>query len=57
MRNSIRRSGDRHVLSLERDLDLDGALDRIHDAGELGEHTVAGGIDETPMMLLDERVD
>jgi hypothetical protein len=33
--------------------DLDGALDRIHDTGELGEHAVAGGIDEASVMLLD----
>jgi hypothetical protein len=32
-------------------------LDRIHDAGELGKHAVARGIDEAPVMLLDERVD
>src|SRR6266851_2032323 len=29
---------DIRVLSLERGLNLDGALDRIHDAGEFGEH-------------------
>jgi hypothetical protein len=33
------------------------ALDRIHDTGELGEHAVAGGIDESSVMLLDERID
>jgi len=32
-------------------------LDRIHDTGELGEHAVAGGIDESSVMLLDERID
>jgi len=35
------------VLSLERGLNLDGALDRIHDTRELGEHAVAGGTDES----------
>jgi hypothetical protein len=32
-------------------------LDRIDDAGELGEDAVAGGVDEASVMLLDERVD
>src|SRR6266851_703677 len=45
------------VLGLERGLDLDGALDGIHDAGELGEYAVAGGIDEASVMLLDQRID
>src|SRR6266852_1446279 len=45
------------VLGLERGLDLHGAFDRIHDAGELGKYAVAGGIDEASMMLLDERID
>src|SRR5712692_7575946 len=34
----------RSVLSLECGLDLDGALDRIHDARELGEYTITGGV-------------
>jgi len=29
------------IFRLERGLDLDGALDRIHDAGELGQFAVA----------------
>ncbi len=45
------------VFSLERGLDLDRALDRIHDAGELGEDTVTRGIDEASVMLLDQRID
>src|SRR5712692_8253324 len=47
---------DIRVLGVERGLNLDGALDRVHDAGELGEYAVAGGIDESPAMLLDEPV-
>jgi hypothetical protein len=58
MRNSIRRSGGKFAfLGLERGLDFDRALDRIDDAGELGEYTVARGVDEASVMLLDERVD
>jgi hypothetical protein len=38
-------------------LDLDGALDRIHDARELGQFSVARGIDDVPVTLLDERID
>jgi hypothetical protein len=37
--------------------DLDGALHRINDAGEFGEDTITGGIDEAPVMLLDARID
>jgi hypothetical protein len=48
---------DIRVLSLERGLDFDGALDRIHDAGEFCQHAVSRGINETSVMLLDERVD
>src|SRR6266851_4648445 len=48
---------DIRVLSLERGLDLDGALDCIHDAGELGEYTIACGIDEASVMLRNERID
>ncbi len=49
--------GQRSVLGLERALNLHGALDCVHDAGELGVDTVTGGIDEAPMMPLDERID
>ena len=31
-------------------------MDRIHDAGELGEYAVARGIDEASVMLLDRRI-
>jgi len=31
--------------------------DGVHDAGKLSQDAVAGGIDEAPMMLLDERID
>ncbi len=47
---------DTRVLSLERGLNLDSALDRIHDAGEFGEDAIAGGIDEVAAMLLDQRI-
>jgi hypothetical protein len=32
-------------------------LDRIHDARELGQLTVARGIDDVPVTLLVERID
>src|ERR1700730_14329014 len=44
------------VFGLHRGLDLDGALDGIDHAGELGEDAVAGRVDETPVMLLDQRI-
>jgi hypothetical protein len=47
---------NRDVFGFERGLDLDRALDRIHDAGELREHAVTGGVDEPAAMLLDEGV-
>src|SRR5260370_6864633 len=47
----------RSVLSLERGLALDRALDGIHDAGELRQHAVASGVNEASVMLLDERID
>jgi hypothetical protein len=56
MRNSIWRSGG-SVLRLERGLNLDSALDGIHDAGKLGEYAVTGGVDEASVMLIDERID
>jgi hypothetical protein len=37
--------------------DIDGALDRVDDAGKLGEDAVNGGIDEPTVMLLDQRID
>src|SRR6266852_9875002 len=45
------------VLSLERGLDLDGALDRIHDAGKFSQNAVTCGINESSAMLLDQRID
>ena len=45
------------VLGLERGLDLDGALDRIHDACKLRKYTIARGIYEAPVMPLDQRID
>jgi hypothetical protein len=44
----------RRVLGLERGLNLDGALDRIHDAGKLGEYAVTRRVDEASVMLLDQ---
>src|SRR5713226_5030447 len=49
--------GKTRVLSLERGLNVDRALDRIHDAGKLGQYAIAGGIDEASAMLLDQRID
>src|SRR5712692_6315370 len=46
-----------YVFRLERGLDLDSALDRIHNAGEFREHAIARGIDESSAMLLDKRID
>src|ERR1700730_13742608 len=45
------------VFSFEYGLYLDRALDRIHHSGELGQDTVAGGVDESAAVLLDETVD
>src|SRR5712692_1001775 len=45
------------VLSPESGLNLDGALDGIHDAREFRENAVARGVDEAPVMLLDQRID
>src|SRR5216684_8401680 len=45
----------RRVLGLERGLNLDGALDRIHDAGKLGEYAVTRRVDESSVTLLDQR--
>jgi hypothetical protein len=36
-------------------LDGDGAFDCIHDAGELGKNTVAGGVYDTPAEFADHR--
>src|SRR6266851_609172 len=47
----------RRVLGLECGLNLDRALDGIHDAGKLREHAVARRIDEASVMLIDERID
>src|SRR5713226_4668991 len=47
----------RSVLGLERGLDLDGALHGIHDAGELRQYAITGGVDEAAAMLLDQRID
>ena len=38
-------------------LHLDGALDRIHDAHELSEEAVAGGLNDPATMLSDLRLD
>jgi hypothetical protein len=32
-------------------------LNRIHDAGELGQHAIAGEVDEASVVLLDRRID
>src|SRR6516225_1829129 len=48
---------DARVLCLESGLDLYGAVHRVYHAGELGEHAVARGVDETAAMILDETVD
>jgi hypothetical protein len=45
------------IFRFEGSLDLDGALDHIHDTGEFGEYAVAGRIDEAPVVLFDQTVD
>src|SRR5207302_9617678 len=45
------------IFRLESSLDLDCALDRIHDAGEFGQDTIAGGVDETAAVMRDEPID
>ncbi len=45
------------VLRLERGLDLNRALDGIHDAGELGQYAVARRVHESSTVLLDQRID
>jgi hypothetical protein len=38
-------------------LDLDGAADRIHDAGEFHQHPIAGGLDDAAVVLGNAAVD
>jgi hypothetical protein len=38
-------------------LDLDRTLERIHDAGELRQYAVSGGVYEPPVVLFDQAVD
>ncbi len=57
LRNSFAAQWDIPVLSPERSLDLDGALDRIHDTGKFGKNAVASGVDDASVTLLDERID
>jgi hypothetical protein len=47
----MRRSLDEAVL------DLDGAAHRVHDAAEFNDATVAGALDDAPMMHGDDRID
>ncbi len=44
------------VLGPECGLDLDGAFHRIHNAGELRQHAITGGVHEAPAVLLDAGV-
>ncbi len=48
--------GDFGIAVDHRPLDLDGAADRIDDAGKLDQHAVAGGLDDAAAMLGDLRV-
>jgi hypothetical protein len=36
---------------------LHGAADCVDDAGKLGQHSVAGGLDDPTVVLLDLRID
>jgi len=42
---------------LERGLNVDAALDGVHHAGKLGQHAIAGRVNKSPPMLLDQTVD
>ena len=44
------------IFGSKRGLDLDRALDRIHDAGELRQHAITRRVYEPAAMLLDERI-
>jgi hypothetical protein len=58
MRNSIRRPRGIFAFSVFSVVWISAAHpDGVHDAGKLSQDAVAGGIDEAPMMLLDERID
>ena len=55
MRNCIWRcSGSSCILHLECVLNLDGTAHGIHHTGELGQQVVAGGIDHTATVLLNQ---
>src|SRR4029077_4306058 len=45
------------VRLFKRLLDLDGATDRVEDAGEFGQHAVAGGVCDAAPIPRDELVD
>ena len=58
MRNSMRRScGTPALRPRHAVLDLDGAGDGVHHAGEFGEHAVAGQLDDAALVLGDLGVD
>ena len=58
MRNWIQRAARQvGVASRHAALDLDRALHRVGDALELGQHPVAGGLDDAAPVLGDRRVD
>jgi hypothetical protein len=49
--------GDCRFALLHAPLDTDGAVDRIHDAGELGEQAVAHALDEPAVLAGQQRLD
>src|SRR5215471_12073207 len=58
MQNSMRRSGgSAALLSADAALDFGRASDRVDDAGELDQESIAGGLDEAALMAGDLRVD
>jgi hypothetical protein len=57
MRNSIRRPGGKLAFSALSVVWMSTAHSTAFTTGELGEHTVARGIDESTVMLLDQGID
>ena len=58
MRNRMRRSSASIRLAVGHPaLHLAGAAHRVDDAGEFHQHAVAGGLDDSAVMLADLRID
>src|SRR5580692_2738386 len=57
IRKRIRRPSGAFIRTLKRRLDLDRAADRVKNAGEFGEYTVAGSVRDPASMLRDQVID